>query len=257
MCKHLQVTLSINYVLISFLKARNLINNLHLKIGPHCRQNLYFDSKPCDDQIGFAAAVIVTGSVVRKRFITHYTNSYQGWWESLPWPPTLPLSTKLPNVLLGDKISLAADEGECEEQFLQTRLPTPRSRNNWPGSPRDWLLFVAFWFQSSCVQPLLPAAAQPRPGITPEAAKCSTISRSSVRGSGECHAVEQGFRELYYLQIEKQSLMRAHSPPFLIREAGGAHSPLQREGRGTVFTVTMQRLHLGGLTVSFHSKSKK
>lgn len=179
-----------------------------------------------------------------------------GWRESLLRPLALPLSTNLPDLLLGDwKFCLLQMRESVKNSFCRhASLPLGAGTTNLvlQGlTPFCSILVFTLFVSSPC------SLQQPSPGITPEAAKCSTITRSSVSGSGECHAAEQGFRRLYYLQVEKQSLTRARSPPFLIREAGGAHSPLQPEGRGRIFTVTLQKPHLRGFTVSFCYKAKK
>lgn len=128
--------------------------------------------------------------------------------------PALPLSTELPALLLGDKILHAADEGGCEERFCTYAFLLLGARTadlSLQGlTPSFTIPFFSRFVSSPC-----PCSSPAQPDPTPEAAQCSALPRSSVRGSGECRAAEQGCRELCYLQVEKQSLMRLHSfPPF-------------------------------------------
>lgn len=121
---------TINYVLISFLKASNLINNLHLKIRPHWWRSQHFDSKPRDHQIGFTAAVIVTVFVVRGSFA-----------------PIAPAHTRTPGISSEHKA--AGLTAYCRGRkvgrtvFVDALIRSPK---NWPDYPGTDSFFVAYWF---------------------------------------------------------------------------------------------------------------
>lgn len=116
---------TINYVLISFLKASNLINNLHLKISRH-----FHSKKPGDHQIGFTAAVIVAVSMVRESFA-----------------PIAATHTRTPSISSEHKAArlMACCRGRKvgKTVFVDILIRSPK---NWPDYPGTDSFLVAFWF---------------------------------------------------------------------------------------------------------------